>query len=584
MNDWLNRLSRDWPERHPPFRDDFATDAKAVRNWLNHLPLANPAATSRQLLDALMVMNRMRIEPQQRLDALELLRGPVLQVIGTIERQILLESLPLAPAKLQQARVAQDFEREIGLGYVQILHDFCAAAGKVPFLKGKSVATAVVRALQHYGNLLAKAYTLYHTPPEGVWLRLHDVFVAAVQLRLDDKAVPDPSLGGAELSPRHAYAHALLLALSNPYRYTQREMGDVFALTRALAPFCQVGHGRAPVAGFAVVTDQDQGVGYVPEERQLAAVGLFSFDPQPVQRMVEGHVQLLPPGADLLSFRLKGGPPVQARRAVVERLMRSWGGAAERGHARLPAGHQLDTVIGLHALHHMLAGNEDFDAFLRRVRGQAISLTQRENAAHWASLSSEAKPVAQRARVLDQSLGGYRLVWDKADLARAKVGELVGLTPATSAGDEDEEDRDWMVGVIRWIRIDDADSVDAGIELLARRAQPVGIASFEPNGQVRAAMRGVLLLDQDDGHAATVLAPHLFDRHARELELTRPADPLDWETRASVQRLSDITVVDASHSYQRVLIGRAPTAQELEESESIESDGEPELRADGTTG
>lgn len=580
MNEWLQRLSRDWPERHPPFRDDFATDARAVRNWLNHLPLANPAATSRQLLDALMVMNRMRIEPQQRLDALELLRGPVLQVIGSIDRQILLESFPLAPAKLQQARTAQDFEREIGLGYVQILYDFCNPAGKVPFLKGKSVAMAAVRALQHYGNLLAKAYTLYHTPPEGIWLRLHDVFVAAVQLRLDDKAVTDPSLGGAELSPRHAYAHALLLALSNPYRYTQREMADVFALTRTLAPYCQIGHGRAPVAGFAVLTEQDQGVGYVPEERQLAAEGLLSFDPHPVQRMVEGHVLHLPPGADLLSFRLKGGPAVQARRAVVDRLMRSWGGASERGHARLPAGHQLDTVIGLHALHHMLAGNEDFDAFLRRVRGQAISLSEREAAASWATQSSEVKPAVQRALVLDQSLGGYRLVWDKADLARAKVGELVGLTPIT-ADDEDDE-RDWMVGVIRWIRIDDADSVDAGIELLARRAQPVGIASFEPTGQVRAAMRGVLLLDQDDGHAATVLAPHLFDRHARELELTRPADPLDWEARASVQRLSDVTVVDASHSYQRVLIGRAPTAREIEDSEGL--DGSEEEPRDGTTG
>lgn len=579
---WLHRLSRDWPERHPPFRDDFATDVKSIRNWLNHLPLANPAATSRQLLDALMVMNRMRIDAQQRLDALELLRGPVLQVIGSIERQILLETFPLPPAKLQQARTAQDFEREIGLGYVQALHDFCAPAGKVPFLKGKSVAIAAVRALQHYGNLLAKAYTLYHTPPTGVWLRLHDVFVAAAALRLDDKTSPDPSLGGAELSPRLAYAHALLLALSNPYRYTQREMGDVFALTRALAPYCQIGQGRGAVAGFAVQTDQDQGVGYVPEEREVAAEGLLSFDPQPVQRMVEGHVQILPPGADLLSFRLKGGPPVQARRAVVERLMRSWGGSAERGHARLPAGHQLDTVVGLHALHHVLAGNEDFDGFLRRVRGQAISLSERDTAAPWASQSSELKPVIQRARVLDQSLGGYRLVWDKADLARAKVGELVGLTPATAA-DEDEDDRDWMVGVIRWIRIDDADSVDAGIELLARRAQPVGIASFEANGQVRAAMRGVLLLDQDNGHATTVLTPHLFDRHARELELTRPADPMDWETHASVARLDDVTVVDASNAYQRVLIGRAPTVEELAESAALESE-EIEARADGTRG
>ena len=582
MNDWLNRLARDWPERHPPLRDDFATDAKAVRNWLNHLPLANPAATARQLLDALMVMNRMRIDAQQRLDALELLRGPVLQVIGGVDRQILVESFPLPPAKLQQARMAQDFEREIALGYTQSLYDFCAPAGKVPFLKSKSVATAAVRALQHGGSLLAKAYALYHTPPQGVWLRMHDIFLAALALRLDDKAVVDPTLGGAELSPRHAYAHALLLALSNPYRYTQREMGDVFALTRALAPFCRISQGRGASAGFAVLTDVDQGVGYVPEERQAAAEGLLSFDPHPVQDTVEGHVRLLPSGADLLSFRLKGGPAVQARRLVVERLMRSWGGSAERGHARLPAGHQLDSVIGLHALHHMLAGGEDFDTFLRRVRGQAISLSERDSIAGWASQSSEVRPAVQSARVLDQSLGGYRLVWDKADLARAKVGELVGLAPP--AAEDDDETQDWMVGVIRWIRIDDADSVDAGVELLARRAQPVGVASFDPGGQVRAAMRGVLLMDQDNGHAMTVLAPHLFDRHAHELELTRPADPLDWEARASVARLGDVTVVEASNSYQRVLIGRAPTAVELEESLAANEDEEAEQRADGTTG
>jgi cyclic-di-GMP-binding protein len=583
MTDWLNRLVRDWPERHPPFRDDFATEPKAVKNWLNHLPLANPAATGRQLLDALMVMNRMRIEPQQRLETLELLRGPVLQVIGGIDRLVLVESFPLPPAKLQQARAAQDFEREIGLGYLQALHDFCAPGGKVPFLKGKSVATAAVRALQHYGGLLAKAYALYHTPPAGVWLRLHDIHAAAAALRVDDKGITDPHLGGAELSPRHAYAHALLLALSNPYRYTQREMGDLVALTRALAPFCQISQGRGKARGFAVLIDADQGVGYVPEERHDAEEGLLSFDPQPVQQMVEGQLRLLPGGAELLSFRLKGGPSVQARRSVVERLMRSWGGSADRGHARLAAGHQLDTVIGLHALHHMLAGNEDFDIFLRRVRGQAVNLSDRDSMAPWASQSSEVKPVVQRARVLDQSLGGYRLVWDKADLARAKVGELVGLAQAAAADEDDEDLQDWMVGVIRWIRIDDADSVDAGVELLARRAQPVGIASFEPTGPVRAAMRGVLLLDQDNGHAMTVLAPHLFDRHAHELELTRPADPLDWQSRASVARLGDVTVVDASAAYQRVLIGRAPTQEELAESEAAGAD-EPELLGSGTAG
>ncbi|HVJ63232.1 MAG TPA: hypothetical protein VM555_11045 [Tahibacter sp.] len=581
MNELFHRLAADWPERHAPGKGDFATDAKSLRAWLSHLPLANPQATTRQLLDALMLMNRLRIDPQQRLDALELLRGPVEQVVGTLDRQVLMESFPLQPAKLQFARSVQDFERELATGYGQTLYDFCAPAGKVPFLKGKPVALAATRALQHQGQLLAKSYVLYRTPPAGVWQRIHDIYTLAAALRVDDKPGADPLLGGSELAAGQAYAHALLLALCNPYRYTQREMGDLFALTRAWAPFCRLGGGIRGGAAFAVHAELDQGPGYVPEEREAAAEGLLAFDPQPVATMVEHQLRLLPPGVDVVGFRLKGGPPVQARRHFVERLMRSWAGSADRGHARLAAGHGLDSVIGLHGLHYVLSGNEDFDAFLRRVRGQAISLSERDSVAPWASQSSETRPSVQRAKVLDQSLGGYRLVWEKGDVARAKVGELVGLAPAVDM-DEDEP-QDWMVGVIRWIRVDDDDAVDAGVELLARRAQPVGVASFDAGGQVRAAMRGILLLDQEGDQALTVLAPHLFDRNAHELELTRPADPLDWDGHASVTRLGEVSVVDASNAYQRVLIGRAPTAEELSEAEAAQVEHADD-RADGTGG
>jgi hypothetical protein len=96
-------------------------------------------------------------------------------------------------------------------------------------------------------------------------------------------------------------------------------------------------------------------------------------------------------------------------------------------------------------------------------------------------------------------------------------------------------------------------------------------------------MRGILLLDQEGDQALTVLAPHLFDRGAHELELTRPADPLDWQSQASVQRLGEVSVVDASNAYLRVLIGRAPTEAELSEAAEVEAAQEAE-RAEGANG
>ncbi|MEO8672939.1 MAG: hypothetical protein ABI411_16605 [Tahibacter sp.] len=551
MNEILNRLMRDWPERHAPYRDDFATDAKSLRTWLNHLPLANPAATSRQLLDALVAMNHFRIDPQERLDALEILRAPVEQVVATLDRQILAESLPLPLAKMQWTHMVRDFERELASGYAQALHDFCMPAGKVPFLKGRPVATAATRALQHFGQCLTKVYMLYHTPPAGIWLRLHDVFLAASFLRIDDRGVADPLLDGAEITPRQAYAHAVLLALSNPYRYNQRDMADVFALTRAWAPYVGIAPGADTGEAFGVDTDADRGPGYVPGERAAATRELLAIDPIPVQRMIEGHVHHLPPGMDLLTFRLKGGPNVQARHQVVERLIHGWSGSAERSHARLTAGHLLDSVIGLHGLHYVLSGNEDFDSFMRRVRGQVISMSERDSMASWAN-QSDIKPPVQSAKVLDQSLGGYHLIWEQGDQLRAKVGELVGLAPPA----ETDEEQDWMVGVIRWIRVKQNGAVDAGVELLARRAQPVGVASFDERGAVRAPARGVLLMDiEATGDALTVLAPQAFDARQDELELTRPPDPLDWEGEAMVVRLDGVRVVEMSGTFQRLVIG-----------------------------
>src|SRR5207244_9666095 len=112
---------------------------------------------------------------------------------------------------------------------------------------------------------------------------------------------------------------------------------------------------------------------------------------------------------------------------------------------RLPAGHELDTLVGLHAIHYFLAGQTDFESFMRQTRGPGISMTERDRSAAWTNQATELAPDRMRARVLDQSLGGYRLLWDKALAVRARVGEVVGMALPAEA---DDDEQDWMVGVI----------------------------------------------------------------------------------------------------------------------------------------
>ncbi|MDR3389813.1 MAG: hypothetical protein P4L92_22475 [Rudaea sp.] len=561
MSALFQRLVRDLPERHAPGKNSFAMDAKSLRSWISHLPLANPGATARLLIGGLREMNQLRVDPLQRLEALELLRQPVDQIIVTLDKQVLGDSFPLPPQKQQLGQLAQEFERELAQGYGAVVYDLCAPAGAVPFMRGKVVAQALTRAIQHRGAYLYQAYLLYHAPPAGAWQNLHDLFRFAVAVQADDKAVEDPMHAGAQISVRMAYIHALLFALSNPYRFTQRENGEIYALTRVWASRCELREGRAPAGAVAIRTDSDQSLGYLPEEREIPGDGLWALEISGLLRFLEGQLATLPPGVASTQFRLRGGATVQTDVAFVERLMRSWDSGAERSQQRLAAGHHLDTVIGLHDLHFVLAGNQDFDSFLRKTRGVAISLHESDRVASWASSPASGAPVKVKhlnARVIDQSLGGYRVVWEKIEGMRVKVGELIGLAPLA----DDGEAQDWMVGAIRWLRIETSGAMDAGIELLSRRALPVGLRSFDAQNVPRSAMRGVLLEglgSNDDGASRnSILAPHLFDRDASEVELTRPGDPFGWPADAVVETLRDVRIDENGGGYLRVdLPGKA---------------------------
>jgi cyclic-di-GMP-binding protein len=572
MNERYRRLLRATPERHAPGAGAFTTDPRALRSWVAALPLANFGATAKLLLDGLRQINRMRIDAVQRLEALEILRHPVAQLAEQTDKQIIGASFPLPPQKVELGAIALEFQSELALGYRIALAELCAPAGSVPFMRSKQVTMAAVRALQHGGDHLAKAYLLYRTPPDGAWQSLHDVYRFATMVRFDDRGVDDP-LVGSPVNARLAYGHALLLALANPYRYTQRELLEVIAFTRTVAPYVELRAGAAGERDLSMNTDADRGPGYLPEERGHGELEVLAIGLDPLLTFIENQVTMLPPGSRVATFRLRGGPAVQIDIELTRRLVAGWTATGERVHTRLGGGYMLDTVLGLHDLHFVLVGNEDFESFLRRVRGQAISLSESDRIASWAISASEpARATRLKARVLDQSLGGYRLLWERGiggETVRARIGELVGLALPEHA----DGTPDWMVGAIRWIRIDDQGRVDAGVELLSRRALPVGVRNTDETG-LQSAMRGLLLtsLRPDETDHTSLITPGLFERASAAVELTLPVDPQGRPAPARTERVRGMGLIEATGIYLQFAL--PPLQGESE-------DDAPELQAAG---
>jgi hypothetical protein len=571
----FQRLGRALPERHVPGKNSFAIEGKALRDWIEHLPLANPSATAKLLITALHEMNQLQLDPAQRMAALESLRGPIAHVIASLDRMVNADMFPLPPAKELQGKLVSDFDRELAIGYTALVHDVCAPAGAVPFMRGKLVTAALVRAVQHCGSLLYRAYLMYQAPREGVWQTLHDLFQFAVGVRVDEKAIDDPLRGAGPVSVRASYTQSLLFALSNPYRFTQKENIEIHALTRALGSYCELRPGRAPEGAIAVQVDRDAGPGYLLEERELPRDDVWSFQISGLTRFLDSEVARLPAGSETVEFKPKGGASLRVDVALIEKLSQTWTGTAARSQTRLPAGHRLDCVIGLHSVHYVLCDNMDFDAFLRSIRGVAISLREGDRVASWttSAIGEVTRVVRNDVRVLDQSLSGYRVLWDKLDGMRVKVGELLALAPPGDAG----EPQDWMIGAIRWLRFNASCGMEAGVELLSRRALPVGLRTFDAGHVPRAPMRGLLLepLAGDDGvRNETILTPQLFDRNATEVEVMRPADPYAATPEPLVELLEHPRVVERSSSYLQIVLDAPTGVVEADSSESVPADGE----------
>jgi hypothetical protein len=553
MKDIYARLIEDLPARSGPERGAVA-NARATRDFVAHLPLANPAQAAREVGAMLETMQATIWPVGERIEALEVLRATVASLCEGIEQQLGVESHPLPAAKEKLVETAHAFHCGLARNYALALHELCTPDGKLPRFKGKPAATAAVRALTHLGTMMQWSYRLYRTPPPGTWRLLHALHRFAQQVSVADRPVTDALPDGAELDATQAYSHALLLALSNPYRFSARELRDAWLLTRCFAPYCALG----PAAGAAIAVDEnsDNGPGYVPEERVLAEDDIFALDLAPLMRFLEDHAALRPPGADRLSFRQRGGQNVEVAITFLHRLRSSWMGAAERGFLRMGAGHALDAVIGLHAVHFVLAGNHDFGAFMQRVRGSTIALSSGESAAAWTANADASRPQVWSAQVLDQSLGGYRLQLQSGGSAlRIRVGEVIGLSPAA----EDGESQEWMVGLIRWLRTDET-GVFAGVELLTRRARASGVQVSAGGDELRAPQRAVMM--QAENGATSLLVAHLFDQRATALELTVPADPASWASRPTVREHTVTAIDEISAAYYRVSIAEPVVAQD----------------------
>lgn len=533
----------------PTERVRSSEEAARITGRLDQLPMADPQHAIRELLASLDGMLFQRWSGADRAETLRGISEPVEVLAKGVSSRILSESHPLPAAKQDLAEQMLDLRGKANRAWMLAIHEMCAPGGKVSLLRRRRTAHMANLAAANAVGSLMLAWQLHQTPPAGTWQSLHALHAFAAANGLDQRA--SASIEGEHpISLAQRYAGCLLVAMANPFAFQQRELAALDAAAAALASatrFRDRGEGLVRVAADG----PDSGPSFLSIDHESSGQGWLAFDPSPAIVLAEEQIQWTPDDVDVVGLRRGRGQSALIDRAVLSRAMRAWKGFSDRGFQRMPAGHRLDSVLGLHAIHQVLAGGRDFEAFQRQLRGGEIELGSGHNAASWASTASEIRmPPSIEVEVLDQSLGGYRLAWPAGGRGRMRIGDMVALAPHEDRGGSNSA---WLLGLVRWLRGQGSDDFQVGVELIAHKACAAAVRSIDNRGDRSPMLRALLLLDENKG-STQLAVPHLFPHNVDELEWGMCADPVDQRPAVRGERRRIKRIEALSPAYYRVLL------------------------------
>ena len=512
------------PNRTAPKNGSFNSKTASVKEWIDRLPMANIGATTRLLFEALTDLNQQDIPAQQRFKALEMLRKPVQFVTDHMKKHFVGQPLPLAAKNLKVARLSREITHSLATGYKVLVMEQLAGIGRSD---RKLLVTAIHRATKLLGSVLLKAYQVYESYPDSVWLEIHSLYRYAEANDLHNTPVADEFARGRKGSTiADAYKQMLLLALACPYRLRQGEAEQIYQALELWAPFAELQRvGENGTALFSTNLDTDQPPSYLV----LREAGANRSTCRALNT-----VRL----ADQVRRALAATRNSDSRSAVnigahtLRHLMLVWGVMPKRRYARVKDSADVVVSVGLSAIHYFVSGEAAFNnapdaaefcppandsrragtvAGSARFTAREVKSGRGQLPDVWEMnyrMEDEVAPTsielavaraaagppidtshrAQNWKMVNVSAGGYCLLWDNPEATRAQVGELLGIREEC-----DPDTFHWRLGVIRWLKCADRPGLELGVQMLSPGA--VAISACPDKGKFNGAnyTRGLLL-------------------------------------------------------------------------------------------
>ena len=495
---------------------------KISQSLLDHIA-KNPLDIASHLHSELEILNRQKISPTNRVQALDAYRPLLISTVQALAEDYSNAALPLHDKAKLAAAAAESLWLELGYGYKLVLVDLQNQLIKLG--TDKSSANAIQRAMHAVAEHALTYYQTYSTPPEHIWSDLHQLYFCAVKLgvqnvKVDEEKAVVGSTATIANTIENTYKHALLMSLADPQHLTQKNMrlaAEYLAFHVENAKISIVAPLEITTSCFIVNLSSNKPP--VPYSKQKVAPNPDSDILLQTLDLVIGIHQ------DLNSLQNNqlpkdGGVPANANRDeyidLLTYLIKHWGVTQKRIFNRTKSEGEIEIVTGIPAIHYFSSANAEHTASANIGKLQ----------------HSENMPEPSRWHIINISAIGMSVRRHATAEKNIRIGGLLGF--------KTKNEQHWSIGLVRWAACGSRDRLDIGVQLIAPRAQSA-IAYIDKTGREEM----VLLLPELVAvkQLATIIARVGTYQPARQLSIT-------YNNSTHVIMLTKI--VERSHHFERI--------------------------------
>ncbi|MDH5325028.1 MAG: hypothetical protein OEZ68_17065 [Gammaproteobacteria bacterium] len=514
------------PSLKPVSEGMFNTRPKHLDAWLTSLPLGDTGECARMIYNALCECNQTDISKKTRLHLLEKICEPVENILGTLKKHYLHETLPLSEKNRHMAQLAIELNAEMATGY-KIIIDQTWGTPLSLLIKGRT-RLAIHRAIHYLSGTLLTAYEVYSELPSSTWLQLHQLYLYAEENALEKSKIRNVgSCHKPKSTIRDLYKRILLIGLLSPYRFRQSIVDLLYARLENWGPLCRI----LPPDGQSELLNQVQ----IRLNTDFAPSFFNSKEPSnPTHSRWLDTTDLVQMLSEHLAER---STALELPLDLVYLIALTWSGKSRRGFNRTATNSTLTITLGLNATHHLIkeilrlnpeletsgmcksvtaaifdtntvidSQSEQKDPKLEDPAEFAAPLIYGASSVNefapdvwdndyasktigydynlrlWLEQKDKAKQTLAYEAInfnnINESAGGYCLIGymdNTLKTQKVQIGELVGIRDAIHADTDDESMLN--LGVIRRMK-NTSRGLELGIQKLAPCAQVVAICRF----------------------------------------------------------------------------------------------------------